>query len=85
MKEVFDGFQSKPFATNLFWQSHKSILLENYKESLVKIMLPSARYQSEYDFWFINKLMAKIREYIEQHGSESLSSFEQYETVIKKA
>lgn len=27
MKELFDGFQTKPFKTNLFWQSHKSILL----------------------------------------------------------
>lgn len=27
MKEVFDGFQTKPFKSGLFWQTHKSILL----------------------------------------------------------
>ena len=27
MKQVFDGFQVKPFKTGLFWQSYRSILL----------------------------------------------------------
>ena len=27
MKEIFDGFQTKPFKTGLFHQSHRSILL----------------------------------------------------------
>ena len=31
MKEIFDGFQTKPFKVSLFWQTHRSILLENYK------------------------------------------------------
>ena len=27
VKEIFDGFQVKPFSTNMFYQTHRSILL----------------------------------------------------------
>lgn len=27
MKDIFDAFQTKPLSVNLFWQTHKSILL----------------------------------------------------------
>lgn len=27
MKDIFDGFQTKPLSVSLFWQTHKSILL----------------------------------------------------------
>lgn len=45
MKQMFDGFQLKPYKVGLFSQEHKSILLDNYKESVVKVMLPSTKYQ----------------------------------------
>lgn len=30
-KELFDGFQTKPLKVGLFTQSHKAVLLENYR------------------------------------------------------
>jgi predicted unusual protein kinase regulating ubiquinone biosynthesis (AarF/ABC1/UbiB family) len=64
MKEMFDGFQLKPYNVGLFSQEHKSILLDNYKESVVKVMLPSVKYQCDYDLWFINKCLDICRDYI---------------------
>lgn len=31
MKDLFDGFQTKPLKVGLFTQTHKAVLLENYR------------------------------------------------------
>jgi predicted unusual protein kinase regulating ubiquinone biosynthesis (AarF/ABC1/UbiB family) len=70
MKEVFDAFQPKPLTVGLLTQEHKSILLDNYKESVVKILLPSTKYQCEYDLWFINKCLDYCKEYVKSKQVE---------------
>lgn len=73
MKEVFDAFSPKPFNVGLLTQEHKSILLDNYKESVVKVVLPSTKYQSEYDIWFINKCLNYCKEYVRSKQIESVA------------
>ena len=57
MKEVFDGFQTKPYSNGIFSQTHKAVLLENFREMLVEVIPPSIKYQSEYDLIFLNKII----------------------------
>lgn len=61
MKEIFDGFQSKPLSIGHFTQLHKAILLENYRETVVKILIPHIKAQAQYDILFINYVKPFIK------------------------
>ena len=68
MKELFDGFQTKPLATGLITQSHKAVLLENYREAVVKILIPSSQVQAEHDLWFIDQVRTYAIDYLKKNG-----------------
>lgn len=46
-------------------------------------MLPSVKYQSEYDLWFINKAMDYLSKHIKQSKGDC-ESLDRYEKIIKK-
>lgn len=64
MKDLFDGFQTKPLKAGLFTQSHKAVLLENYREAVVKVLLPSLKVQADHDIWFISRAKDYLVSYL---------------------
>jgi predicted unusual protein kinase regulating ubiquinone biosynthesis (AarF/ABC1/UbiB family) len=83
-KELFDGFQTKPFNVGLFTQSHKAVLLENYREAVVKVLLPSLKVQADHDLWLINKVKDYAIDYLKKHKVEE-QSYQFFTDILREA
>lgn len=49
-------------------QLHKAVLMDNFKEIIVKVKLPYIETQYKWDLWFINKAKAFILARLEKEG-----------------
>ncbi len=52
----------------LLTQTHKAVLLENYREVVVKVLLPSTKVQADHDIWFINKVKDYMVDYLTKNN-----------------
>ena len=68
-KEIFDGFKTVPLSVNLFWQTYRAVLLDNYREVTVKVMPPSVRMQAQYDMALLRAALPYVTDYMQKRDA----------------
>ena len=58
-----------PLSVNLFWQTYRAVLLDNYREVTVKVMPPSVRMQAQYDMALLRAALPYVTDYMQKRDA----------------